>query len=470
MKDYQWFPPIPAPPQASARSLLWPAVMGTALGLILMMRGHPIIGIIVWGAELLLGLACLNASLRSTIVRALQDIPGGVARFLALRVLWLFYVVVVGGIHLVLAAARVDMLGLKLDPDKPSYWQAATPERKRASFYRRLYTLEPSLQESHPLAWVVGILSLVLVLGVTSECILRSMGFGSPIVYRIDPYVRYYPAPNQDVHRYGGRIHINAFGMRSQDIAEAKPRGVFRILMLGDSTLYGGSYLDQSQMYATRIGELLNEKPGMLPGSPRKVEILALGVNAWGPPHELAYVKEFGLFNADLVMVMGPLGDADRPLYGLEAVPFFAEGHRPELAWKKLLMHVAWQYHLKWSGAGGGNFNPKELAEIRQEGVAAWLEIADRANSRGALVDFEFLPNEEEITQHHVSEDDEAVLNIIETQLKNRGIPYSYPLEFFVPYVGHPRLFHDPPHLDTFGHKLYAQYLLTRVREIVPAR
>ena len=132
------------------------------------------------------------------------------------------------------------------------------------------------------------------------------MGFGNPIVYRVDPRVGYYPAPDQDVHRYGGEIHINAFGMRSRDVTAEKPADTFRILMLGDSTLYGGSYIDQSQTLCQPLGRLLNQKLSVLPNSPRQVEVLCMGVNGWGPQHELAYVKEFGLFQADLVMVMGP--------------------------------------------------------------------------------------------------------------------------------------------------------------------
>ena len=47
-----------------------------------------------------------------------------------------------------------------------------------------------------------------------------------------------------------------------------------RILMLGDSTLYGGSYVDQDGLYARLLEKKLNE----LPGLPGKVEVLNLGV------------------------------------------------------------------------------------------------------------------------------------------------------------------------------------------------
>ena len=332
MKDLQWFPPIPEPRAAAAPPVIWSIVVGAAFGLLLLARGHRILAIVVWATALLLALGLNSPALRRPILRAARLARRGRrAR------------------HDAGPALAVLRFGFWRDPFGPDGWQGLTcwgcdctaigrrignpaaPERKRAEYYERLFTVEPARQESHFLAWAIGILAFVLVLAGSSELILRSMGFGNPIVYRVDPRVGYYPAPNQDVHRYGGEIHINAFGMRSRNVTAEKPAGTFRILMLGDSTLYGGSYIDQSQTYATRLEGLLNQKPSLLPNSPRQVEVLCMGVNGWGPQHELAYVKEFGLFHADLVMVMGPPADAYRPRYGIEQFPFFAEGHRPAL-------------------------------------------------------------------------------------------------------------------------------------------
>ena len=261
MKDLQWFPPIPEPRAASVPPVIWSVAVGAAFGLLLLARGHRILAMVVWAAALLLALGLNSPPLRKPILRAAHWLGAVAGRVTTLAVLWPFYVLVFGAVRLALSVARIDLLGLRLHDEWPSYWQPAAPERKRAEYYQRLFTVEPARQESHFLAWAIGILAFVLVLAGSSELILRSMGFGNPIVYRVDPRVGYYPAPNQDVHRYGGEIHINAFGMRSRNITAEKPAGTFRILMLGDSTLYGGSYIDQSQTYATRLEELLNQKP-----------------------------------------------------------------------------------------------------------------------------------------------------------------------------------------------------------------
>ncbi len=470
MKDLQWFPPIPEPRAASLQPAIWSVVVGAAFGLILLARGHRILAIVVWASALLLALGLNSPSLRKRILRSAHWLGKVAGRVTTLAVLWPFYVLVFGAVHLVLWVARVDLLGLRLRGEQPSYWQPAAPERKRARYYERLFTVEPDRQESHFFAGIIGILFFVLILAGSSELILRSMGFGNPIVYRVDPQVGYYPAPHQSVHRYGGEIHINAFGMRSRDITADKPAGTFRILMLGDSTLYGGSYLDQSQTYATRLEGLLNQKPGVLSNSPRQVEVLCMGVNGWGPQHELAYVQEFGLFHADLVMVMGPPNDAYRPLHGIEQLPFFVEGHRPQFAWKEFWEHLVWQYNLRPTGAGKTFKVSQPEREVLADGVAAWLGIATLAQAQGAQADFELLPNKEEARQGHSDESTQRVLDALLPELAKGRVREAYPLSLFRSNLGTRKLYHDGVHLDTFGHQVYALYLRDRVWQLASAK
>jgi hypothetical protein len=463
MKDLPWFPPIPEARKTSAPSVVWSVSVGGFLGTLLVLRGHRNLAVAIWAATTFLALGLFFPAFRepiSRIVKWLSEISG---RLAAWMVLWPFYVIVFGATRLALSIARVDLLGLRIENDRPSYWQPAAPERKRAKYCHRLFTIEPARHESHFLAWATGILLVVLLFGGNSELILRSLGFGHPILYRVDPRVGYYPAPSQDVHRYGGEIHINAFGMRSREVAAKKPPGAFRILMLGDSTLYGGSYIGQSETYASRLEEALNREPSLLPGMPRRVEVLGMGVNGWGPQHELAYVQEFGLFQADLVMVTGPPIDAYRPRYGIEAMPFFTEGHRPRFAWQEFCEHVLWELNLRLTGAGEGLDSGPQAQAVLADGAAAWLNIASLAQAQGARLDFEFLPNETEAREGKASEATQRVLNALLPELEKRQVPSAFPVEFFGGLVGFSKLFHDGAHLDTFGHQMYAVHLRDRV-------
>jgi len=469
MKDLQWFPPIPEPRKASAPPVTESLIVAAAFGGLLLVRGHRLMAAAVWVVASLLGLGLTFPALRKQILRAAHWFGVGASYITTRAVLWPFYVVVFGTIRLVLIVSRIDLLGLRFQADQPSYWQPAPPERKRAKYYDRFFTVEAARRESHLLAWTIAILAFALILAGSSELVLRSMGFGNPIVYRVDPRIGYYPAPHQDVHRYGGEIHINAFGMRSRDVSAEKPTGTFRILMLGDSTLYGGSYIDQSQIYASRLETLLNQAPRHLPHSPRQVEVLGMGVNGWGPQHELAYVKEFGLFHADLVMVMGPPVDAYRARYGIAQMPFFVEGHRPELAWQEFGQHLLWEYNLRLTGAVESFDSDLRAREVLADGVTAWLEIATLAQEQAARVDFELLPSEEEARKGLATEPTQRVLDVLLPELGKRKVPEAYPLTLFRSNPGGARIYHDGAHLDASGHKIYALYLRDRVWQLASA-
>ncbi len=111
------------------------------------------------------------------------------------------------------------------------------------------------------------------------------------MLYVADPDIGYYPQPSAELIRYGGRVATNKFGMRSDEVERDKPPGTFRILMIGDSTLYGGSYVDQADTYSTQVQNRLNGAGSPKTSPPGKVEVLAMGCNGWGPFHERGFIK-----------------------------------------------------------------------------------------------------------------------------------------------------------------------------------
>ncbi|MHB9154683.1 MAG: SGNH/GDSL hydrolase family protein [Endomicrobiales bacterium] len=90
---------------------------------------------------------------------------------------------------------------------------------------------------------------------------------------------------------------VNSFGMRDREYSRAKPAGVFRILLLGDSICQLGRWHEY-------LEEALNLD--------RPVEILNAGVSAWGLNQYYLYLKHKGLqFEPDLVLIGLCLNDVD---------------------------------------------------------------------------------------------------------------------------------------------------------------
>lgn len=109
--------------------------------------------------------------------------------------------------------------------------------------------------------------------------------------------------PNQDVLRFGNRVEINEFGMRSPSWREW-PKDAEHILILGDSVINGGNLSDQVTL-ATSI--LSNNKRLLLNAS----------AGSWGPQNMLAYVDVFGTFNASkLIVVLSSHDAGDVPTFG----------------------------------------------------------------------------------------------------------------------------------------------------------
>ncbi len=147
--------------------------------------------------------------------------------------------------------------------------------------------------------------SAVAVFGlVAAESFARfGLGLGTPPLSIEDPEIEYMFKPSQEVWRFGNRQLVNEYGMRSRPVPVQKPENEFRILTIGDSVLNGGNLTDHDELATS-----------LLSGS--QVRVLNASAGSWGPPNMLAYVEKFGLFDADLLVVVLSSHDAgDAPTF-----------------------------------------------------------------------------------------------------------------------------------------------------------
>ncbi|WP_293231573.1 SGNH/GDSL hydrolase family protein [Microcoleus sp. PH2017_05_CCC_O_A] len=128
------------------------------------------------------------------------------------------------------------------------------------------------------------------------ELALRLLGFGNPALLQADAEVGYIFAPNQLVYRFGNRLQYNQFSQRSEQIDSAKPEGTIRILMTGDSVLNGNNSTDQAET----ITELLAAR---LLGIKKQVQVLNASAGSWGIGNQLGYIRKFGTFESDAVIL-----------------------------------------------------------------------------------------------------------------------------------------------------------------------
>ncbi|MEI2578965.1 SGNH/GDSL hydrolase family protein [Scytonema sp. PRP1] len=151
---------------------------------------------------------------------------------------------------------------------------------------------------------VVVLISLVVVIGlfVVIEIGLRSLfGFGNPLTYIRDEQIGYLLAPNQRTRRFGHRIEINEYSMRSEPIQKTPSASTQRLLLLGDSIVNGGWWTDQDNTISSLLVRSLSDS---VANNFQQVEVLNASANSWGPRNELAYLQKFGSFNAQAVVLL----------------------------------------------------------------------------------------------------------------------------------------------------------------------
>jgi hypothetical protein len=155
---------------------------------------------------------------------------------------------------------------------------------------------------------LVVLVGLLLVLEVGLRLLL---GFGNPLLYLADEEIGYLLAPLQRTRRFGNRIAINEYSMRCPTLTRTRPASTLRVLLLGDSVANGAWWTDQartiSALITTQLEFVLGESSSeteILQMPFERVEVLNASANSWGPRNELAYLKRFGTFEAQAVVLL----------------------------------------------------------------------------------------------------------------------------------------------------------------------
>lgn len=442
--------------------------IGAAAGGVLFVLGHRTIAIVAWSITAVVGGASLaSPAAQAAIARGLAWFGRAVGSLVGTVLLTLVYLFALTPARLFKRLAGHD--DLRLRPEKlPSYYEPCDSAERKLRHAGAMFATEVPARRRGGLA---AALVTALVLLALAEVILRAQGFGpGAVVYTADPRAGYYPSPNQRLDRYGGRVHTNGLGMRAPDYPIGKPDGKFRILMLGDSTLWGGSYVDQDQLYARILDRKLDELAG---GD--VVEVLNMGVNGWGPFHESGFVEAFGAFEADLVLVCLPHDDVDRDRYTLMSLPYFAEGKAPRFALEEVMMHTMWRYRRgRIPLDGAWRARQRDLGIEEYDRLAGLLKDGARRGEHagppprtklgGAEVFFEILPSRGVGLGGKPDYDVEPeVVARLTKLLSARGVPVHYPAGLFAGKGKTEDLYHDECHLHWQGHALYADYLFEQI-------
>ena len=139
------------------------------------------------------------------------------------------------------------------------------------------------------------IIIVTFIIFVVCELFLRlCLGFCDALLYQSSDKYEYVLQPNQNRKRFGNHLLVNSFSQRSVEPDSTK----VRVLGLGDSVLFGGSWTDHDSLATT----LFSKETGM--------QMLNISCHSWGPNHSAAYIKEHGGFGAQAMVLVCSSHDA----------------------------------------------------------------------------------------------------------------------------------------------------------------
>jgi hypothetical protein len=308
-------------------------------------------------------------------------------------------------------------------------------------------------------------IAILAVIGflVAIEIGARSLfGFGNPLIYVVDGQIGYLLAPNQRTRRFGNRIEINQYSMRSQPILQTPAPNTLRILILGDSIANGGWWTDQENTIANLMMRSLAS------GNTSKyneVEVLNASANSWGPRNELAYLERFGNFQAQAIVLLINTDDlfATAPTSLVVGRDRNYPDRKPPLA----LVEV-WQRYLSKQKPipeiQAVQNEPGDRVGFNLEAIKKIKALTDESNSQFLLV---MTPLLREIGEPGPRDYEIKARQRLSEFTKEQQISYIDVLSIFNSNPNVQGLYQDHIHLNLQGNQLVSQIIERSLREML---
>ncbi|MFO1257773.1 MAG: hypothetical protein U1E78_05105 [Gammaproteobacteria bacterium] len=198
--------------------------------------------------------------------------------------------------------------------------------------------------EKHPL--LTGVLIAIFAIAfllVAFEGLARyGLGLGRVVVYDAHPIYGFRPKPNQSVTRLDHTVTLNEDGLRAHPDWAITPFQK-RILFLGDSVTYGGSYINNDKLFSRHAAQALD----LIDGN--------AAVNAWGVLNIHALITEMPFLPATTYVTVLPEGDFYRGLNRIGGQPFWTK--QPQFALEEIIYYGLYKLNLRMNGF----LNPQTL-------------------------------------------------------------------------------------------------------------
>lgn len=313
--------------------------------------------------------------------------------------------------------------------------------------------MKPSFFERYPKLTLLGVSALFMAASLffIEIAAKKLFGLGNVVIYQSHPVYGYRPLPHQRVARQANQVvSFNNLSLRAQnDWVENDFH--HKVLFLGDSVTYGGSYINNEELFSHLA---LEKFPDYVSGN--------AGVNAWGVDNVHALVKEMAFLPAQIYVSVFPEGDFYRGLMRIGGQPFWTRP--PNYALEELFQYIIFQIHLKKTpGVSYEAFDKNTRTKIVEPAVKHLkdLDIYLKQNDRQHLI---FITPSMSQLQGRKDEDE-----IIKQLLEKYHLSVVYLKDYLgdLPDDQIKDLYHDEIHLSVKGHKKWAELIGNHLQDAI---
>lgn len=304
---------------------------------------------------------------------------------------------------------------------------------------------------------------LVGIFIVTEMGLRWCFGFGSPLIYIPDEQIGYLLAPNQKTRRFGNRIEINEYSMRSEPMPALRDSSTLRVLLLGDSVVNGGWWTDQSEIISAQIAHQLRLDPLGF----RQVQMLNASANSWGPRNELAYLERFGTFDAQIVVLV--INTDDLFATAPTSLPVGQDrnypDHRPALAIIEVLRRYLWPV---------ASVSPELIAVQNEAGdrvgrnLTAIQKMQALVQQAGGSFILAMTPLLRELSESGPLDYEKVARERIQKLVTSASIEYLDFLEIFQQAQQPAHFYRDHIHLSALGNQRVSETLNRQIQKNLP--
>ena len=218
---------------------------------------------------------------------------------------------------------------------------------------------------------IISLISLGVGIIIT-ELFARNLGLGNPLLYKSDSIVGYRLKPNQSkIRRNKSKVTSDYEGFRIDHTKKIDEDTKF-LIFVGDSVTYGGSYIDNENIFSSKLCDLID----------KNYSCLNNGINSWGVTNMGRFISNFRLYSERkperFILVILP-GDEQRNFRSFSGTPYWENQPKFPEATNEIIKFLNQKYFIPYlqkkevTKSNNDEINQANFIQIQRELI--WEEL-----------------------------------------------------------------------------------------------